>query len=228
VKLVPALGSPQHLHRLGAKAAARTAREQLWYTKVFLGLRCDLSALPEVRPAKVELRMEPRPAGDGAAFEGELARVRGDDYLEVLFRLGLCEDGVTALYVAGPDADPIYAQWLVREADQDLMHAHAPGRYERLAPGEVLLEGAYTFAGYRRMGAMADGMAQLLRIARDEGAHTAITYVTDDNVASLRGCAAVGFVADHVRRSSRRLGVRRSQPLALDAESRDAWLSATA
>jgi hypothetical protein len=227
VKLVPAIGVPSHLHRLGARAAARTAREQLWYTKVFLGLRCDLHALPEVRPAKVELRMEPRAPGDGAAFEGERGRVRGEDYLEVLFRLGLCEDGVTTLYVAGPDHDPIYAQWLVRPHDQGLMHAHAPGRYDPLAPGEVLLEGAYTFNAYRRMGAMADGMAQLLRIARDEGAHTAITYVSDDNVASLRGCAAVGFVADHVRRSSRRLGVRRSLPLALDDRSREAWLAAT-
>lgn len=227
MKLVPAIGAPSRLHRLGARAAARTAREQLWYTKVFLGLRCDLRALPEVRPAKVAVRMEPRAPGDGAAFEGDLGRVRGDDYLEVLFRLGLCEDGVTTLYVAGPDDDPIYAQWLVQTDDQDLMHAHAPGRYERLAPGEVLLEGAYTFAAYRRMGAMADGMAQLLRIARDAGAETAITYVSDDNVASLRGCAAVGFVADHVRRSSRRLGVRRSLPGALDDGSRGAWEAAT-
>lgn len=227
MKLAPAIGVPTHLQRLGARAAARTAREQLWYTKVFLGLRCDLHALPEVRPAKVELEMQPRAAGDGSAFERELRRVRGDDYLEVLFRLGLCEDGVTTLYVAGSDDDPIYAQWLVRAGDQDLMHAHAPGRYERLAPREVLLEGAYTFAAFRRMGAMADGMAQLLRIARDEGAETAITYVTDDNVASLRGCAAVGFVADHVRRSSRRFGVRRSVPRALDDRSRGLWESAT-
>lgn len=222
-----ALAAAPHLHRLGARAAARTAREQLWYTKVFLGLRCDLGDLPEVRAAKVEMPMRARAPGDGRDFEAELEHARGGDYLEVLLRLGLCDDGVKTLYVADAGGEPIYAQWLVREDDQDLMHAHAPGRYDRLAPGEVLLEGAYTFADFRRMGAMADGMAQLLRIARDEGTDSAITFVTVDNVASLRGCAAVGFMPDHIRRSSRRFGVRRSLAEPLDARSRELWDSAT-
>ena len=93
-----------------------------------------------------------------------------------------------------------YAQWLIRAEDQDLLHRHAPGRFNHLEPDEVLLEGAFTFAAFRSMGAMADGMAQLLRIAAGEGATSALTYVAIDNVPSLRGCANVKFDLDHVTR----------------------------
>ena len=227
MKVLSPLEALRHVHRLGSGVAVRTVREQVWYTKVFLGLRCDLTALPEVRPAKVAIAMEPQATATYPGFEQERLVARGDDYLEVLLRIGLCAAGVQTLYAAEAEGWPVYAQWLVRADDQEVMHDHAPGRYPHLEAGEVLLEGAYTFSRFRRMGAMADGMAQLLRIARDEGATTAFTYVADDNIASLRGCAAVGFVADHVRKSVRRVGLRRSPMQPLDDRSRDAWQSAT-
>jgi hypothetical protein len=78
------------------------------------------------------------------------------------------------------------------------------------------------------MGAMADGMAQLLRIAAAEGATSALTYVAIDNVPSLRGCANVGFDLDHVRVSVRRLGRRRGFTHNPDADASLAWRNATA
>ena len=90
------------------------------------------------------------------------------------------------------------------------------------------VEGAFTFAAFRRMGAMADGMAQLLRIAAAEGATSALTYVAIDNVPSLRGCANVGFDLDHVRVSIRRLGRRRSFTHDPDADASLAWGNTTA
>jgi hypothetical protein len=108
------------------------------------------------------------------------------------------------------------------------MNEHSPGVHDALAVHEVLLEGAYTFRAFRGIGAMADGMGQLLRIARDEGHEAAITYVGADNVPSLRGCARVGFVLDHVRRNKRVLGVHRSERSASDAEARAAWEAAIA
>jgi L-amino acid N-acyltransferase YncA len=217
------------VRRVGPGASVRAIAEQGWYTKVFFGLRADLTALPEVRQAKFAITMTPRDPLGYDGFERELDHAGGLDYIEVLFRIWSCRAGVRALYVAdGPDGSPAYAQWLVRPGDQDLIHAHAPGRYSRLAPHEVLLEGAYTFADYRRMGMMNDGMAQLLRIARDEGYTSAITYVGSDNVASLRGCANVGFDLDHVRHNERRLVRRRSIVEAVDADARRRWESATA
>ena len=113
-------------------------------------------------------------------------------------------------------------------ADQARLHRSTGGLFPPLADGEVLVEGAYTFIAFRKQGAMADGMNQLLATARSEGAHSAITYVTDDNVPSLRGCANAGFELDHVRVTTRRLGRRASRRAPLDASARAAWEKALA
>lgn len=223
VKLRDAL----QLGRVGPGAGAELVREGLWHRKVFLGLRADLQVLPEVRPAAISVTMLPEPIESFAGFEEELRRAGGRDSVELLFRIQSCSSGVTTLYVArAEDGEPAYAQWLVRPSEQRALHEHAPRSYSVLADDEVLLEGAYTFGAFRRLGLMADGMAQLLRYARDEGFRTARTYVTTTNVASLRGCAACGFEPDHVRISERRLGRGRSRPAALSGEHRSAWSEA--
>lgn len=171
-------------------------------------------------------------AVDARSFDGflhELDRVHGVDAVEAIARARLCRAGVRTMYLArAADGEPIYAQWIIRPRDQHLIVALAPRRYRTLAEDEVLLEAAYTFSAYRGSGVMADGMGQLLRIARDEGAASAITYVDDVNLPSLRGCAAVGFELDHVRCEMRRLGVRKSVFQQIDAQSRGAWSSALA
>ena len=90
-----------------------------------------------------------------------------------------------------------------------------------------MLEGAYTFTEFRGKKAMSDGMWQLLAIARDEGYASALTYVADDNVPSLRGCAAVGFVPDHAHLSVRRLTRRRTDRLPVDDAMWERWRAAT-
>jgi hypothetical protein len=221
------VGDALQLGRVGLGTGAELVREGLWHEKVFLGLRCDLTRLPDVRPARLALTMLPESLASFSGFEEELRRSGGRDSVELLLRIRSCESGVTTLYVArSDDGRPAYAQWLVRPREQAHLHAHAPGSYGQLADDEVLLEGAYTFGEFRRLGLMADGMAQLLRYARAEGFRSAITYVATTNVASLRGCAACGFEPDHVRVSERRLGRRRSRPEALSVQARAAWAQA--
>ena len=220
--------APRHVHKVGFATTVGLLSEQVWWTKTFLALRCNLERLPHVRTAKVPITMEPTSTSQFRGFDQELTRSRGTTYVELLLRKDLCDSGVQELYVAYSDAKPAYAQWLIRAEDQDLLHRHAPGRFDHLEPDEVLVEGAFTFAAFRRMGAMADGMAQLLRIAAGEGATSALTYVAIDNVPSLRGCANVGFDLDHVRVSVRRLGRRRSFTHDPDADASLAWGNATA
>jgi hypothetical protein len=216
-----------HVRRAGYRTTLSVLGEQVWWTKCFLGLRCDLRNLPDIRSAKIALTMKPYPAGEFQGFTDELPRSHGDDYVELMLRVGLCEAGVQTLYVAESDGRPAYAQWLIRQSDEDVIRSHSPGRYDRLRNGEVLLEGAYTFIDFRRLGAMGDGMAQLLHMARAEGAHSAITYVASDNVPSLRGCANVGFELDHARWSVRRLGRRKSVTRDVDSRARESWAHAT-
>jgi hypothetical protein len=217
--------APSHLRRVGRETTFEVLREQIWWKKWFLGLSCELNALPEVRPAAFDLRMVPAKLSEFDGFEHELRSARGRDYVELLLREQLRKAAVETLFVGAVDGVPAYVQWLIRPSDQHLIHAQTPG-HPQLAADEVLLEGAYTFDGFRRMGAMADGMAQLLVVARDEGMRRAFTYVPANNIPSLRGCAAVGFDVDHSRWSIRRLGRRRTEMRVLDDDARAVWVAA--
>jgi len=92
-----------------------------------------------------------------------------------------------------------------------------------LADDEALVEGAFTFPTFRGLGVMADGMGQLLSRARRQGVRSVLTYVAEDNLASLRGCARVGFSLDHLRVNRRRLGRRSSVVSPPDEPACAAW-----
>ena len=214
----------QLVRQAGFRVASKGAADRLSSRRVYLGLRCDLGELPEPRPAKVAVEMVARDAPAFGGFNAELRHATGNDYVQVLLRTWMCTNDVRTLYVAeADDGTPIYAQWMVRQADQWRLEAGTPDAHDDLAEDEVLLEGAYTFVAFRGVGAMAVGMGQLLRIARDEGHAAAITYVRDDNIPSLRGCARVGFVLDHVRVNSTRLGRGRSDRAEIEPSAQRAW-----
>ena len=171
--------------------------------------------------------MEPQDSTSFSGFAHELQRVSGGESVDVADRQRLCAAGVPMLYVAADDlGKPIYAQWLVRRDEQEPLHRQTNGLFPQLGDGEALVEGAYTFVSFRRLGAMVDGMHQLLVRARDAGDRRVFTYVAEDNVPSLRGCANVGFVPDHLRHDLRRLGMRRVCRRPLDASSKARWAAA--
>lgn len=219
----------QAARRAGAASIVTVVLRRAWSTRTWLGLRCDLSNLPPVRPASVPVAMQPLPCPGFDGFAREAEQVSGEDALEMAQRVRMCAEGVTTLYVArAHDGRPIYAQWLISAAEQRPLHRYAPGLFPPLEADEALVEGAYTFVDFRKRGAMADGMAQLLAAARVAGARSVITYVLGDNVPSLRGCANVGFTADHVRVTTRRLGRRRSVRQPLDERALAQWHAAIA
>jgi hypothetical protein len=213
------------LRSVGLRELVRLALRRTWSSNVSFGLRADLDRLPEVRPARIAVCMEPRDTTSFSGFEDELDRV--SEGVELVRRQSLCAAGVQRLYVAVDDSgEPIYAQWLVRSDEQEALHRATHGLFPQLGEGEALVEGAYTFVNFRRLGAMTDGMRQLLVRARDSGDRGVFTYVAFENVPSLRGCASVGFVPDHLRLDTRRLGLRRTRRLPLDASADASWAAA--
>jgi RimJ/RimL family protein N-acetyltransferase len=91
-----------------------------------------------------------------------------------------------------------------------------------------MLEFAYTFTPFRGLGIMGDAMRRLLQVAADDGHRSAITYVRDDNIPSLRGCQKVGFDLDHVRATSHRAGITRHAFDPPTEDDRRRWAEATA
>jgi len=210
------------------RVTAHEIAEQAWGERCYLGLRCDLSALPERKPARLELEMRPAELLSFHGFETEREHAASSDLKQLLLRERFRLHGVTTLYVAETSRGrPIYCQWLIRPPEMPRMEDCVPDTYEPLGADEVMLEGAYTFTEFRGKKAMSDGMWQLLAIARDEGYASALTYVADDNVPSLRGCAAVGFVPDHAHVSVRRLTRRRTDRLPVDDAMRARLRTAT-
>ena len=222
-RAVGLLGSvgPRELFRLGVR--------RIWSASVSFGLRADLDRLPEVRAARIPIRMVPRDAKSFDGFTAEASRVSGGDTVEIAQRQELCAGDVRTLYVAVDDSgEPLYAQWLVRRDEQEPLHRVTKGLFPQLGEGEALVEGAYTFRNARKQGAMGDGMGQLLARAREAGDRKVFTYVAEGNIPSLRGCANVGFVPDHLRRNVRRLGFRSIRRIPVDEAAQASWDAAVA
>ena len=196
------------IRELDARELADIAKGRMWSGSMSFGLECrDPEGSPAPRPAGIPVAMTLTEATAFRGFHDELAGVSGGDSLEILSRMRMCEAGVQGLHVAfSEDGRPIYAQWLIGPEDQAELHTVTHGLFPQLTDGEGLLEGAYTFAAFRKLGAMSDGMHQLLSVAHARNMTRCITYVSPANVPSLRGCANAGFTAGHARDSRRRSG----------------------
>jgi hypothetical protein len=214
-----------HVRRLGAPVITGELRNRLASKDVNCGLRCDLEHLPDAKPARVPLTLERR-EGPFRGFDDELQRTSGADYGRIVHRRALHRRGVRSMHVAIDEAgEPMYVQWLITPADQVKLGG---SQWPQLKAGEVLLEFAYTFTPFRGLGVMGDAMGRLLRVAADQGARVAFTYVRDDNVPSLRGCSKVGFDLDHMRTTTHRMGISRNRFHPPAADDRQRWEQATA
>jgi GNAT superfamily N-acetyltransferase len=210
--------------KAGVALVRERAWQQLWLDKLFFCLVCDLSKLPGPMLAKVPTVMEPFDLADFDGFTREFELVTGSDAVEVYARERLRQAGVQTGYLSrDPQGEPMYVHWLVTPETQEGLHAFQPGRYRQLADDEALIEGAYTFSRFRGLGLMAASQYQLLQRARDRGLHSVWTYVAVDNIPSLKGCARVGFVPNHLRRNQRRFGATQSQFVPLTDESMAFW-----
>jgi L-amino acid N-acyltransferase YncA len=225
----PLKHATQRARNVGASGVARALRTRLGSEVTYLGLRCDLAALPAHIPAAMELSVATLDPVTFTAFKDAMGNPAPGELGELHLRQRLCDGGVRTLYAASsPGKGVVYTQWCVTPEDLHLIDAVLPDHFIRLGAGEVLLEGAYTFANARRAGVMADVMWRLLDDARQSGAQTAYTYVEQHNAASLRGCAAVGFTAHHERRERWRLGRWSAAFAPLEERGAAAWATATA
>lgn len=213
---------------VGPRQTAQVLRRRVWSSEVSFGLRADLTRLREGVPAGVPVRMEHVESGGSGVFLGALETAVGSEHLELQNRSLMCDAGVGDLFLArSAGGEPIYAQWLIHGGGQDAMHDLRPGLYPRLDDEEALLEGAYTFAGFRGQGAMVDGMHQLLVRARDLGLRSARTFVAAGYSPSLKGCLRLGFRLTELRHDRRRLGIRSNAFVPVEAAEKVEWAQVT-
>jgi RimJ/RimL family protein N-acetyltransferase len=97
---------------------------------------------------------------------------------------------------------PCYMQWLMGSSCNDAIQSFFSGRFPILTADQALLENAYTPPSYRGQGIMSAAMSLIALKAKELGCRYVLTFVSQDNTASLKGCEKAGFYPFMVRRDS--------------------------
>lgn len=211
--------STVQLARAGAWSdIARVTRDYWGSESQTVGLRRDVSIPFSAPSAAFPIAVRPLKDADfSAIFESNGDQLSGDALRERSIRLRMARAKLGVCYVAANEADePCYIQWLIGSGDNDRIRELFGDRFPRLAPDEMLLEGAFTLERWRGKGLMAAGMARIAEKALEHHASTVITFVATDNIPSLKGCKKAGFEPFVTRTDRWRLFKHRSSfgPLA--------------
>jgi RimJ/RimL family protein N-acetyltransferase len=119
---------------------------------------------------------------------------------ELVDRLTMIEEGMHTCYVGVDENDKAcYMQWLIGPNENENLQRLFRGGFPWLDQDEALLEDAFTPASHRGLGIMSCAMAHIAEKGTDIGARYVITFVHDQNVASLKGCKRSGFVPYKLR-----------------------------
>ncbi len=183
------------LKRGELREIAEEARQRAYSSANSLILQRDLSQPLKPPTAKLPIKVRPIRDGDLARIVSERPR-----------RYPVLLENIPTCYVAeSSDGQLCYMQWLIGPNNQKRLAPYFKGQLYELQPDEMLLEFAYTFENFRGQGVMAEAMAKIAERGIAAGARWALTYVKDDNVASLKGCAKAGFRPYMVREERWRL-----------------------
>ena len=193
-----------------ARKAWRSVIDRMYSDSTSLGMRRDLT-VPFTGPAaKIPITVRPLAETDDLSSLEHTPGLPADEAFWRLAQRRLLQSGLRTCYVAiAPEGKPCYMQWVIPPAENDRVRAFFGNLYPVLAPGEALLEGAYTPDSYRGKGIMGAAMSEVAERAADFGARWVITFVDEHNPASIKGCVRAGFAPYLKRNESFRLFHRR-------------------
>ena len=165
------------------------------YAKITRYGLCRDLALPIEKPnAKIAILVRPLENRDlSSLFRNDIAKNDLTERLEVAWRLAFIDKGARRGFVAidSGSETPCYVQWLFSSRDNDFIQKL--GGFPALEAHEALLENAYTPPSYRGLGIMSAAMALIAERATEFGARHVLTFVGEQNIASLKGCQRAGF-----------------------------------
>ena len=182
-------------HSLQNRLSTRFREQTLAY-----GLRRDLAVPLEAPKAKIPIEIRPAQESDAPLlFPEDQSGLPPAERLELAWRRSHFEARIPTCYVAVDPRSgaPCYFQWLMGPDQNEFIRSL--GLCPLLKPDEAILENAYTPVQYRGYGIMAAAMALIAERGTALGARYVYTYVGQDNIPSLKGCARAGFSPHLVR-----------------------------
>lgn len=170
-------------------------RRKIYSNSTSFCLRRDLTEPFQAPPAKIPITVRPIQDAEAATLlNPDISGLSSGEIHDRIARLGLFRSGIPQGYVAiDKNGAPCYAQWLMSSAENNRIQKFFHGLFPILSPDEALLEGAFTPESHRGQGIMPQAMASIAEKAKDLGARYVITFVSEDNIPSLKGCRRSGF-----------------------------------
>ena len=187
-------------------------RSWLYSNERSLGLRRDLEEDFQTPEAKIPLFLRPLRRDDVHELLDEHdSGSPNTATMELARRKIFIDADVPTCYVAvTEDGHPCYMQWLIGAQHNEQIQSHFKGGlFPVLKKNEGLLELAFAPEKYRGMRIMPHAMAEIAKKGNDFGARYIITFVSEGNIPSLKGCQRAGFYPYMARESKWRLFRRR-------------------
>jgi hypothetical protein len=168
---------------------------RLYRKSTFIGLVKHLGEADTEIKSKIDYSLNPASVEDINELPQLLKNEGPESIFDLLQRMWFYDSGFHNCYVARtiPGNDLCYMQWTISRQDGNAHTRLFASSFPRLKEGEMQLEHAYTFKRFRGNRLMPAVMNQLFQIARRKNLKRVITYVLEDNAASLKGCSSVGF-----------------------------------
>ena len=164
------------------------------YSKlVRYGLCRDLEAASETPQARIPIKVRKALPSDIEAVLPLDRALPHSEQLNIAWRrrFFLTAPDMGHVAIDQRNEKPCYIQWLIPHSSNAIVRKLAG--FPDLAPGEALLENAYTPVEYRGLGIMPAAMGLISEHASAIGARRLMTYVASDNIASLKGCQRASF-----------------------------------
>ncbi len=167
--------------------------ERLYSNKLSFGLKRDMRKAFTPPKAKIDIkvrRLEKQDVNrllnlDGLTEEETRMVEVQRDLINVNFKN--CYVAVTA------DDTPCYMQWILSPSENLDIHRYFGMIFPKLQEKEFLLEGAYMYPAFRGLKVMPHAMYRIAEKASKMGADSVLTFVTINNIPSLKGCKSCGF-----------------------------------
>lgn len=183
---------------------------RIYSDRITYGLVRDLSRECERAQSRVTFTVRPLRPGDVPKLLAISREQNSSDVYDRLRRQRLLDYGIETCYVAVTEhGDPCFMQWLIGHQQNTKVNAFFGGEYPSLQPDEMLMENAFIPEKYRGQGVMAAAMRMIAEHAKVRKARRIITFVGDNNIASLKGCQRAGFVPYLLRREKWRFFISR-------------------
>jgi hypothetical protein len=179
----------------GSKVFFRQLKRQIYSRATLIGLEKNLDTDIVRIPSKLEYSLRLASEEDiGDIFQKIETESKESDF-ELIQRKMFYEAGFRNCYVArSVDTNEIcHINWLISSEEDNVVSHGFRSRLPKLKEDEVLIENAFTVEEYKGNWIWPSVIGELFEIARTNGFKRVITYVSRENMASLKGCERAGM-----------------------------------